>query len=139
MGLLAIVAIASVMGISFTSADAAGKEVGKPIEFTDIDTFNGSYLPVCGVDNTVADILFEATVTTWPDKNMQRIVIITTGEVSDLNGNVVAELKGKQTFEHHSEGNGVSQVKLKLTAKCSDGGSEKITMVHNVHNVPRND
>jgi len=132
MGLLAIVAIASVMGISFTSADAESKAVGKPTTETFSDSFTMPYGALCGAENTMADILFEATITTWPDKNMERIVVTTTGELSDGDGNVVGEIKGKETFQSNSEGNGASQYKLKLTVKCSDGGSEKIVAVHNI-------
>jgi len=130
MGLLAIVAIAAMMG---AASVAPAYAAGKPTTETFSDSFTMPYGTLCGAENTVADILFEATITTWPDKNMERIVVITTGELSDGNGNAVGEIKGKETFQSNSEGNGASQYKLKLTVKCSDGGSEKIVAVHNIN------
>jgi len=134
MALLAIVAIASVMGISFTSADAVGKPIVTPEpEFVLEDVPYGiMFGTICEVNDTVANLIIGGSLTTWPDKDMKRYVVTITGELFDGNENVVGEINGSETTENHSEGNGASQYKLKITVKCSGAGSEKLIVLHNI-------
>ena len=127
MGLLAIVALVSVIVISFTSADASGKPTTVN---TDEDVTGITFGIVCGVDKTKADIHYEITKTTWPDKDMTRYVAIGTGELYGEDGVTIAELKSKETRQGHS-GDGAIVIKMTTTAYCFDGGSEKL--IHSIN------
>jgi len=129
IGLLAIVTLVSVIGISFTSADASGKPT---TEISSKDVLGVPYVDVCGVDNAKANMYFETAITTWPDKDMERFVVITTGELFDENENTIGELKGKETRQGHTDEHGVFMVKITITIHCFDGGMEKFYIIHNI-------
>jgi len=130
MGLLAIVALVSVIVISFTSADAAGKPTIMKISENAVLGFG----PACGSDNPTAKVHYEGTSTVWPDTKMKKLIVITTGELIDEDGVVIAKLNGKHIRQNtgYTDDNGVIKVTITLTAHCFDGGKVKLETLHTI-------